>query len=306
MLIDISENSLTIMVHRTLILVFGLLVGGVVVPTADAQPYERTVRDTLSDVPNTLAIENWQGSIAVTAWSRDSVAYAVRIVSGQAREIIEQTTIDVDSFNQRLSLASNDEQIEHRWSFGPELYGYGVVHPEVHYTVRIPASVSVVIEDEESSVDVTGLAASVQVDSEEGAVTVQDHQGTVRMDAHEGALTLTDVTGDVEVDTQEGTLDAEGLRGRLRLDTHEGHAEAAVDSLGTTTVETYEGQVQLSLPSDVGFDLSTELGEDATFQSDFTIESLQDEEGQYQGSVEGGGALLRLSSEEGRIQLRRR
>ena len=134
---------------------------------------------------------------------------------------------------------------------------------------------------------------------------MRDHQGAARLDSHEGTLTLSDVTGDLKVDTHEGTLDVHGLRGRLMLDTHEGRAEVAVDSLATTTIDTHEGVVQLTVPSSAGFELSAELGEDASLQSDFAIDGLRDEEGHYQGAVQGGGPLLRLSSMEGRIELRR-
>jgi hypothetical protein len=259
----------------------------------------------LATTPQSLSIENRDGSITVSTWDRESVVYNVRIVSGQARDIIEQTTIDVEHFNQRLSLVSNVEEIEPRWAFGPDLYGYGVTYPEVHYSVQVPKSVAVTIEDEESTVEVEGLEASLEVDTQEGDVTVNRHRGLLRLDSHEGTVTVADVTGDVKLDTHEGTLDAQGLRGRLLLDTHEGRAEVSVDSLATTTVDTHEGEVQLTVPSDAGFQLSAEMGEDAMLQSDFSVDALRDEEGHYQGAVQDGGPLLRLSSMEGRIELRR-
>ncbi|PQJ35933.1 hypothetical protein BSZ35_16165 [Salinibacter sp. 10B] len=290
---------------RTLLVLVSILFGSGLGGALHAQPYERTRSDTLSDAPAALAIDNREGSITVSSWSRDGVVYTARIVSGQAQEIVEETMIEVDRFDQRLSLTSNMDEIDPQWAFGPELYGYGVTYPEVHYTVRVPPSVAVTIEDQESTVDVAGLAARLRVDTQEGAITVRNHRGPVRLDTHEGTLTLTDIVGDAMIDTHEGSVEAQGLRGRLRLDTHEGQAAVAVDSLGTTTVDTHEGEVTLTVPSRSGFDLSTDLGEEGILRSDFAIDALRTEDGQYEGRVHGGGPLLRVSSVEGVVQVLR-
>jgi hypothetical protein len=282
-----------------------LAISGLTTPI-HAQSYERTVRDTVSLTPGSVSVENDEGSISVSTWTRDAVAYEVRIVSEQAADIVETTKIDADRFNRELSLAPSFENLEARWSFGPELFGYGVTHPEVHYTLTVPETAEVAVEDEESTIEVAGLHANLQIDTHEGEVQVADQRGATQIDTHEGAVSVRDVRGDLQLDTHEGEATVEGLRGRLLLDTHEGEATVGIDSLDVVEVTTHEGRVTLTVPRDAGFDLSTDLNEDANFQSDVALDARRDEEGNYHGAFQGGGPLMRIHSHEGTVTLRQR
>jgi DUF4097 and DUF4098 domain-containing protein YvlB len=270
-----------------------------------AQPHERTVRDTVALTPGSVSVDNEEGSITVSTWDRDAVAYEVRIVSGQAAEIVENTVIEADKFNQQLSLVSNFDDVEARWSFGPEMFGYGVSHPEVHYTLTVPRTAELSVDDTESTVEIEGMAAPLRIETMDSEVRVREQRGPVRVDAHEGTVSLSDVEGDLKVDTHEGTVRATGLRGRLMLDTHEGEATIGIDSLAAVEVDTHEGNVTLTMPSEAGFDLSTDLGEDARLRGPADLSSLRDdEEDDYTGAVRGGGPLVHLTSHEGEITLR--
>lgn len=292
--------------RTTYLVLFAILfiIGGV--DRSVAQSHERTVQDTLSFDGRAVAVENKEGSISISTWDRDAVAYEARIVSGQSADVVEQAAIDVETFNQRLSLFSNFEAIEAEWSFGPEIFGYGVSHPDVHYTITLPKAAELSIEDHESQIEVEGHAASLEIDTHEGAVEVLRQRGPVKIEAHEGAIDVTDVQGDFVVDTHEGTLTAEALRGDVRIGTHEGRADVAMDSLGSVEVNTHEGRITVSLPADAGFDLSTDLGSDARMRGDVDLQSLRADENNYRGRVQGGGPLFHATSHEGEIVLLRR
>ena len=268
-----------------------------------AQPHERTVRDTVGLTPGGVSVDNEEGSIRVSTWNRNAVAYEARIVSEQAADYVEDTVIEVDTFSQHLSLESTFDDLESRWTFGPEMIGYGVSKPAVHYTLTIPRTAEMAIDGTESTIEVTGLRAPLQVETEDGTVQVDDQRGTTRIDTHEGTVSIADMQGDLTVDTHEGTATVDGLRGRLLLDTHEGEADVTVDSLAAVQVDTHEGEVTLRLPRDAGFDLSTDLGNDAEVRGALDLDALRDEDGNYQGAFRGGGPLVRLTSHEGTIVL---
>lgn len=279
-----------------------LAVSGLAAPL-HAQPYERMVQDTVSLTSGSVSVENEEGSITVSTWTRDAVAYEARIVSEQAQEFVDETEIEVEKFNQKLSLASTFEALDPQWSFGPELYGYGVSTPEVHYTLTIPKSAALSVADEESNIEIAGIRAPLQVETDEGTVQVADQEGATQIDTHEGSVTVSDVRGDLKIETHEGVASVEDLRGDLLLDTHEGQAEVAIDSLGAVEVDTHEGRVDLTVSRDTGFDLSTDFDEDTDFQSDFALDSIRDEDGNYHGAVQDGGPLVHLTSHEGQITL---
>jgi DUF4097 and DUF4098 domain-containing protein YvlB len=291
--------------HRLALFLCLLVATGLAAPL-HAQPYERTVRDTVTFSPESVSVENHGGSIRVTTWERDAVAYEARIVSGQSKQFVADTRIEADRFNDRFSLTSDFENLEAQWSLGPKIYGYGKSRPDVHYTLTVPGTSRLSVEDEESEIKVAGLRAALQIDTDEGDVQVSENRGAVQVDTHEGSVSMRDVRGDLKLDTHEGEATVEGLRGRLLLDTHEGQAEVDIDSLGGVDATTHEGRVTLTLPGDAGFDLSTDFDEEADFQSDFALDSLRDEEGNYQGAVQGGGPLVRIGTHEGTMTLRRR
>jgi hypothetical protein len=258
----------------------------------------------LSFAPGTVAVENEEGSITVDTWARDSVVYEARLVSEQDADNVDQAAIEVEQFNERLSLTSNFEDVEAEWSFGPEVFGYGVSHPAVHYTLTVPRTAAVAVDAQASEISVSNLAAALRIDTHEGPVTVTKQAGPVRVDTHDGSVSMATVNGDLNVDTHEGRVSVEGLRGRLLIDTHEGTAEVGIDSLAAVDIDSHEGEVLLSIPRDAGFDLSADLDEDASLDGDFSVESLRTEDGNYEGRVRGGGPFVRLSSKEGKIVLR--
>jgi hypothetical protein len=288
--------------------VFALVLGGLLVAPlsmiGQAQPHERVVQDTVAWAPGHVSVENASGSVTVSTWERDAVAYEARIVSEAAADPVAQTRIEVDSFAQTVGLETSYEAVEGRWSFGPKIYGYGTTHPAVHYHVVVPDSADLSVEGRDSDLDVRGLRSTLAAEMQDGAVQVADHRGALRLETHDGRVEVTDATGEVVLDTHDGSVVARGLDGPLDLETHDGSAEVAVAALHRVEVETDDGSITLRLPSDAGFDLSTDLGADAKLDGPIDLSDLRDEEGNYQGAVRGGGPLVYLSADGGRISLR--
>lgn len=274
--------------------------------TAEAQPYERTIRDTVALSSGTVSVENESGSVTVSSWERDAVAYRARVSGEQVEEAVEETRIDIHRTDEVLTFATNYDEVDGHWNFGPKSFGYVKTHPDIHYTLRVPKSASLRIADEESDIDVSGLSGSLRIDTHEGSVRVTDQQGRADMSSHEGRMILQAMAGDLIVNTQEGAVTIDDLRGRLDLRTHEGRADVHVRSLEDLVVETHEGDVTLVLPSSAGFNLSTGLGEDAELRSAFALDSVRTGDHNYHGPVQEGGPLLRIDTREGRVALQSR
>lgn len=60
----------------------------------------------------------------------------------------------------------------------------------------------------------------------------------------------------------------------------------------------------LRVLSDTGIDLSTDFGADADLDGSIDRSGLRSEEGNYQGAVRGGGPLVYMVADDGRISLR--
>lgn len=316
-------------------LVFVLLLAGGLASTTLAQNAARTVSDTVPLVRNgTVTVENHEGSVQVTPWDRDAVQYEAQIMPTDEDPDAEKVTIRVRQTANRLQLATEHEDgddeskvfgfSEDGWQWG------GIDIPAVHYTIKMPKTAALKIDDHESTIDVKGLQADVRIETHKGPISVTDHTGTVTIDSHESSISVTDQEGDVsigshegrmdlrriagrlKVDTHDGTLNAKKLEGGLRFESHDGTATVTFSALrGDVFVDTHDGDATLSLPPDTGFDLNTDLNDDADVSSDFdlapirTMEEDGDDEVSYRGDVNGGGPEIYLQSHDGHFTLRR-
>jgi len=305
------------------------------VPETAAQAPARTVSDTrplASD--GTVTVENHEGSITVTAWDRDRVRYEAEIMPTDEDPNAEKTAIQVQAGDGRLALATKHEDGDDEsvvFGFGEDGFQWGGANiPAVHYTIRMPRSAALQIDDHESTIEVTGLAAPSDIDTHEGPITVReqrdklivdshespvsvaDHDGDVTLDTHEGRVEIRRMTGRLSVDTHEGDLSVEALDGGMRFESHDGSARVSVAALSDDVfAETHDGDLTLTLPGGTGFDLDTDFDDDVALQSDVPLGPIRitdedDDETNYRGSVNGGGPMIRLESDDGDFALRSR
>ena len=312
------------------------ILGLVLAPAALAQAPARTVSDTVPlATDGEVTVDNHEGRITVTAWDRNQVRYEAEIMPTDEDPEAEKVTIQVQSSNDRLHLATEHEEGDDESTvFGFDEDGFrwgGINIPAVHYTLKVPRSAALTIDDHESRIDVTGLAGHLRIDTHEGPITVERQRGAVTVDSHESPISVTDQKGDVTIDTHEGRMELHRITGRLSVDTHEGeltaeemegdvrfesHDGSARVSFATFSddmfADTHEGDVTLTLPVGTGFDLDTNLDDDADVISDFNLSSIRqadeddDDEVNYRGDVNGGGPVIRFESHEGDLTLRSR
>jgi Putative adhesin len=143
-------------------------------------------------------------------------------------------------------------------------------NPEVRYTVRMPKTARLTIRDHRSDTEVSGL---------------------------QGALDLV---------TQRGTVHVHGLGGPLHVDTHRGDIHVEFSSFtANSSVTTYRGTVDLSMPKSSRFDLQTELGRRGSIDTDFPVmtHTIGRRGESVHGAVNGGGPSLRIETYRGEVRV---
>lgn len=302
-----------------------LLLAALLLPAAAHAQDDRTVSDTVPlAADGAVTIDTHEGSITVTTWDRAEVQYEARIESKGDADEARRTTVSVNHSADRLSL-----ETEHEGSGGSGFFGWGSqgVMP-VHYTITMPRTARLTIDDHESAIEVTGLRAEVDIDTHDGSITMLDQQGALRIDSHDGDIAvaeqqgdlridthdsrirLEDIAGAVEIDTHDSEITAERLRGPFELDTHEGRADLAFAAFdGDVFIDSHDGTFTLTLPGAAGFEIDTDFNDDADLASDFDLSAARlssgdDDEVNYRGAVNGGGPRIRLASHDGRFRLR--
>jgi hypothetical protein len=182
----------------------------------------------------------------------------------------------------------------------------------VHYTLTVPATAAVTIDDHESTIEVAGLQSTARVDTHDGSIRVRDHNGRLEVDTHDGPVRVEGQTGDVLVESHDGRIEMSSIAGAVRIDTHEseleidglegdlevdGHEpritvrglrgalvvdghEPEVDVTFDTFerdvhIDTHDGRARLSLAAGTGFRIDTDFSDDASLRSDVDLSGVR-------------------------------
>ena len=226
----------------------------------------KTVKETVRlDPKGEVWIDTYKGSITVTTWDRDEVAIDVRIEADEDEGPVADTEIRIDASTHRLVLETDYDAVNKRRG----LFGLKSISlPFAHYTIRMPRTAFLKIDDYKSDTRITGLRSDLNLDTYKGRVEIKD------------------------------------LEGALRLETYKGEVEITFSHLADdSTIETYKGEISLRLPQRDGFDLDTELGRRGTLDTDFSLAGLHRSDHDYRGAVNGGGPRLRLETYKGTYRL---
>jgi len=192
----------------------------------------------------------------------------------EQQERVRLTKVDFDSTASRLEVHSNYDRLK---DFPPIQFradGFDTTcsaYPFIHYRLRIPRTARLDVEDHKSKIAVEGLRSEARI---------RTHKGSVDVKGHEGALDLSTHKGDVRVD----------------------FARLGADS----RLETYKGDIEISLPKSAGFDLDARVERGGILDAGFRLDEriVGRRERVYEQKVNGGGPRLELSTRNGSIQIR--
>jgi hypothetical protein len=232
---------------------------------ADYKDINRTV--ALS--PNgAVTLDTHKGSIKVTTWDRAEVEIQARI---QAED---GNSMDRRRFEGTEVRIDSSPAAVHIRTIYPDFnsccFSDDGNNPEVRYTVRMPRT---------------------------GRLTIRDHRSETQ---------IADLGGALDIDTHRGTVRVERLSGPLQLTTHRGDVTVGFASFnGNSSIDTYRGTIDLSLPKGSRFNLQTDLGKHASVDSDFpmVVRSANRQGESVHGSVNGGGPTLDIKTFRGSVRL---
>jgi len=148
------------------------------------------------------------------------------------------------------------------------------VQPLYQYTVKMPRTANLRIKDYKSESDISDLSSDLQFNT------------------YKGSLQLRNFTGGLTVNTYKGDIRADF---------------AAVTA--PVRIDTYKGDIDLRMPRDGKFDLSTDIGRRrGDPDSDFAryVRTSNSRDRIHRSQVNGGGPEVRLRSYKGEFRLRAR
>ena len=212
-----------------------------------------------------LTVDTFKGSIHIAAWDRNEVEIKARIEEDPGWHAVPVEDVEIRVDGVSSSVRVKSDYRHHYGWFNIE----GSL-PFVHYTIHVPREASLTVKDYKSESEIAG------------------------------------VQGDVEFETYKGDARLAGLRGSLDVNTYKGTINASFAAFSKhTRIDTYRGQIDLSIPRASAFDLETSLQRHADLDCDFprTVR-LAGRQSTMNGKVNGGGPVLRVKSYRGTIRLR--
>ena len=222
---------------------------------------------TYAITPNgRIELDNINGSVHISSWDRNEVKVDA-VKYADSKERLEEAKIEIDSGKDYVSIRTRYPDQDHNWNWGSHN------NPaSVEYTLTVPRNVRL---DEIKLIN--------------------------------GALDVTGVAGEVRASCINGRLEARDLAGHAKLETINGRMDAQFSQLSGQDIDlnSVNGSVELTIPSDSNADVeaSTVSG---GISNDFGlyVNHHRFVGHDVRGQIGSGGAHIRLSDVNGRIEIR--
>jgi DUF4097 and DUF4098 domain-containing protein YvlB len=230
----------------------------------------KTVDKTLPlPATGSVTLEGHNGSIAIHTWDRPEIEIHARIEMSSWSGFSDADRQRFEATKVDIDSVGDSVRIKSNY---PDWNWSRGSNPEIHYTITAPRTARWTIHDHNSQIEVHDLRAALSIFTHNSRVTV------------------------------------DGLAGALELDTHNGDARVEFASFtASSSVDMHNGNVELVLPASSRFDLHSS-SHNARLQSDFAL--LTHVVGQHganvDGTVNGGGPALRLSTHNGDFRIRQK
>ena len=259
---------------NTAILTFAMLLTvASAAQAADAKEVHRTVA---LDRDGRVSVNTYKGSITVTTWDRPEVRVDARIEPDgdcrESREKVQWTEVRVSGGGGSVEITSDYDEVKHhhRGFLGLFDFENGSL-PFVRYTIQMPATARLEIED------------------------------------YKSGITVSDLKSDLKVHTYKGTVKVASLDGAARVNTYKGDVRVAFARFSRASrFDTHKGEIDVSLPKDSRFELDADSGRHGDIESDFamTMHAGRSRAPRASGAVNGGGPELRLTTYKGTLRVR--
>jgi len=255
-----------------------MLVAAFCVLSAKAQEIKEVRKSGSLNADGRVHIDTYKGSITITTWDKAEIdIYAKVEPDGYDRyseEKVQDTELRIDLRSSEARIKTDyDRAKRHDRGFWGLFGGNSGSLPFVHYTIKMPRTARLVIKDYKSNTSVSDLRSDAEVETYKGRVEIRNLDGSLVLETYKGEV----------------WVDFTNLARRSRFDT-------------------YKGEIDITLPKGKGFDVDADIGRRADFDSDFNLKeryrSSRRRDYDIRASINGGGPVLRLTTDKGRIRLR--
>ena len=223
------------------------------------------------------------------------------ISAGDAAVAVEagnENGIDATLKTHGWSIGGSGVQIsEHQSGNRVEIYvkvpstHFNFGHQSIQLTVRVPRELTGDIHTGDGSIRLDGVHGSIRVNTGDGSIEGRDLDGTVDAHSGDGSMHINGRFDNVQLRTEDGSVELRAHRG---------------SKMGSDwRVQTGDGSVRMSLPTDLAADLELHTG-DGHISSDLPMTVTERQSEHYvRGKLNGGGPALTVRTGDGSITVDR-
>ncbi len=287
-----------------------------------------------------VEVRNLSGKVEVKTWDRKEVKIDALKISRasdmeKAKENAQKVKIEVTRENGILKVESVYPK--------PSIRGLSV---SIDYLVTIPSEASIEARSLSGDVILENIGGKAAAETKSGDVEITDARGGARGETMSGDVTVAnvnngvycrtasgdvearDVSGNAELNCVSGDVVAENIRGDIEAETVSGSVrmmgisgasvvkgktmsgsvvyEGDIDSSGRYSLQVHSGKVEMSIPSGSAFDLEASVFSGSINTEFDVVVSGKLNKKNLRGTVNGGGADIKLKTFSGSIHLKKK
>ena len=251
---------------------------------------------------SSLTIKNIVGGITVTEATGDRVE-----VRAEKRMRARGDAGDV-SFDVQQSSSGATICTVYRGESACDEGGFNNTRFSVRYTVAMPRGLRLHASTGNGDLSVERAGSEVELRTGNGGIRIGETDGRVTASTGNGDLEVGGARGPVRASTGNGRIFVATAAGPVSANTGNGDIDVRMQSLsasGDMEFRSGSGAVRVTLPADFNGDIDASTG-NGELRTDFAIRLVGRLDPQHmRGTIGTGGRLLRLSTGNGRLEIRK-
>ena len=239
-----------------------------------------------------VSLDSFNGSVEILGWEKEEVDIS-GVKYASSKDYLDQLKVNVTASTDAVRIRA-ERPAERSWrgSMG------------VKFVIRVPKKTELErIESTNGSLRVDSVEGAARLKSTNGSVRVIKLVGSLEAGSTNGAIELSGTVGDARLHTTNGAIRADEVRGGFDASTTNGAIRARITEAAGKTVRahTSNGSITMQLPAGLKAELRARTS-NSSIASDFEVVGSKGKHS-LDGTINGGGPLIDLSTSNGSIRV---
>lgn len=268
-------------------LALGGLLAAQTSPAGQEQQPEHFTRTFTVSPGATLSVENYKGTIHVTASDGNQVTVDVqkRFDGSDSDRQWWMQNVKVNFQNDSKNVTVKVDYPNQNCTFCLQMHD---TSDEVDLEIRVPRQINASLDGYKPDIKISGIQGDIAVKSYKAPMLIEATSGAVHIDTYKDTIKLRDVR----------------IRGALEIKSYKADTEVSARDLGESAdIENEKGNTILRVPANAGLDVDYSGGRRSSFHSDFNLAVASGSSESIRGTVNGGGTRLKLRTVKGSVVL---